>query len=539
MSVKVTGEGRIAAVSKPRLRPAVILVADRTLSARYKILFEGIFATMQTTHVPEWAMRRFVSPPMNVNKDGRAHAAALGIRRIESALLAHTELTPRDVVCTTPEALPDLMGEWVKVVLVSSSDPLGMGMSNTTTTQFWKGELYTRFWTNQMMRKIRHAKEKFGFKVVGGGAGAWQWVKHPDQAERQGFDIIFEGYFETIGPKFISDLLRNQQTESHIRSHQTAVSHTKPIRGASLLGIVELSRGCGKGCNFCTMATRKMEHLPADTILADLHTNIAHGITSVVSGSEDFFRYGGNALKPDFNKLHDLLVEMRKIRELSFMQIDHGNIATILQFTDEQLIETRRLLTWRKNSDYLWVNMGIESANGFLVQANSTGKIPPFRPDDWEEMVRQTADKMTRCGFFSVFSIILGLPGETPDDVNRTLKLIKYLTTKRTVIFPVFYEPYQPDSNGNYPRFTLEKMRPDHLELYTTCYEQNFKWVPPLYWDNQWAGGVAWRKRMLIRMLGKLEMSAWRRAFVRVGKQIENNKVLDPVTSDEIVYAKS
>ena len=28
-----------------------------------------------------------------------------------------------------------------------------------------------------------------------------------------------------------------------------------------------------------------------------------------------------------------------------------------------------------------------------------------------------TAEKMTRNGFFSVFSVILGLPGETPDDI--------------------------------------------------------------------------------------------------------------------------
>jgi radical SAM superfamily enzyme YgiQ (UPF0313 family) len=510
--------------------PAVILVADRTLCADYRILFEGIFSTMQTTQIPRVVYRNFLSPPAVTDASGRAKTAPLGLRRLESSLLKYTNLDPEDVVCTTHEYLPNLLGPWVKIIAFSSSDPLGGGMSNTTTINFSKGELYTSFWTRRLLRSIASAKQKFHFKIVVGGAGAWQWAGNLKQAAEMGIDVIFDGYFESVGPGLFQDLLNPLTSYGEIKcicEAGTAAEKIQPIKGASTLGVVELSRGCGRGCKFCTQAFRKMSHIGLDIILADLETNVANGVTSVVSSSEDFFRYGAAGLKPDFDKLRDLLLQMKKIKGLSFMQIDHGNVTSVLQLTDEQLLEIRRLLSWGRKTDYLWVNMGAESANGRLVAANCPGKIAPFRAEDWEDMVRHAAEKMARTGFFPVFSVILGLPGETPDDVTRTLKLVKCLAATGAVIFPIFYEPLSTNgsglgANGDGQRFTVRNMRADHLELFRTCYEVNFKQVPRLFWDNQRAGGVPWAKRVLMQMLGKSEIISWRRTFKAIGKQIAN-----------------
>jgi radical SAM superfamily enzyme YgiQ (UPF0313 family) len=508
------------------IRPSVILVADRTLSAKYDIMFEGIFGTMQTTQVPELGMKLLVSPPLKSDSRGRAKVAPLGLRRIESCLLAETNLDKEDVACVTPEMLPQVLGPWVKIVAITSSDPLGKGMSNTTTTGFMNGELYTKVWMNRLMKVIKDAKEKHGFKVIGGGAGAWQWLQNEEERESHGVDIVFEGYFEALGPQLFEDILEGKSVETHVREPQSVVSKIKPILGASMLGVMEISRGCGKACQFCTLAFKKMEHLNHDIILSDMQTNVDGGIRSVVSGSEDFFRYGATGgFRTDFGKLRELLLAMKEIDGLRFMQIDHANISSVLQLTIEELKEARRLLTWDSPTDYLWVNMGVESANGFLVHANGKGKMAPFEPDNWEEMVKEAARKMTEAGFFSVFSVILGLPGETPDDVQRTIKLVKYLSTQRAVVFPIFHEPVLLDHPMRGERFKIDCMRRDHLELYTTCYEINFNWVPKLYWDNQRAGGVAYWKRALIRILGKTEIITWRKNFSRERKKIKEREI--------------
>ncbi len=507
-------------MGQSRLRPAVVLVADRTLSAGYKALFEGIFATMQTTKVPEVVMRRFVSPPAKTDCAGRAMTAPLGLRRVEASLVRQLGLSADDVVCTTPEKLSSLLGPWVKVVAFSSSDPLGNGMSNTTTTKFWSGTLYTQYFTRQLLEQLLEAKRKYDFKVVGGGAGAWQWTLYEDETAKACLDCIYEGYFEDQGPALFEAILNGRSFDRHVVATKTAAAGICPMRDASMLGIIEISRGCGRGCRFCSMSRKKMEHLPVDLILADLETNVAGGVRSVVSGSEDFFRYGADGLRPNFDKLHELLTAMRTVKGLSFLQVDHANVTSIAQLNDGQLQEIRRLLDWQSHSKYLWVNMGVESANGQLVAANCSGKTSPYRPDEWQQLVYETAERMTRNGFFGVYSLVLGLPGETPDDVAETMKLVRYLARQNAVVFPVFYEPYEAEDVRLGNRFTLETMRADHLELYRACYEINFRNVPRLFWDNQRCAGVPWAKRAILRVLGKGEIFQWRRAFNRVQRQI-------------------
>lgn len=511
-----------------RLQPEIILVSDRTLSANYSIIFEGMFGTMQTTYVPEFVMKTLMAPKMPVDGSGRALAVPLGLRRVEASLLTESGLNPEQIVCATPESLPGLLGEWTKLVLVSSSDPLGKGMSNTTTTSFWPGRLYTEYWTDKMMTALASVKDRYGFKIAVGGAGSWQWNQDIATCRRHGIDAIWEGYFEHGGTEFIMDIFNNRMSSECINSNgiayhsnkYCAVDKVRPILGPSMLGIIELSRGCGKACNFCPMSDKKMQHLSVDLICQDIETNVRAGFRNVVSGSEDFLRYGADGFKPDFGKLCELLTAMGRIPNKNFLQIDHVNISSVLQFDDHELKQLRELMNWDSRCKYLWVNMGAETASARLIKENCPGKASPFDVESWPEMIIEATDKLIRCGFFPVMSFVLGLPGERPEDVKATLALVRELVKRRLVIFPIFFEPADMELKTVSPAFGVGRMTMDHLELYSTCYEQNFKEVPPMFWDNQRAGGVSFAKRALVRTLGTSEVVKWRGAFRKLRKQL-------------------
>ena len=139
---------------------------------------------------------------------------------------------------------------------------------------------------------------------------------------------------------------------------------------------------------------------------------------------------------------------------------------------------------------------------------------------------------MIKNGFFPVFSVVLGLPGETPDHIHTTLKMVEELGRMGAVIFPIFYEPILKEEILANQRFTLDRLREDHLALYSACYEINFKRVPALFWDNQHAGGVSWLKRATLQMLGKTEVVTWRRTFRRLQRQFDEH--MDPSVVKEI-----
>lgn len=485
----------------------IVLTADRTLIARYDVLLDGMMAASQTTTTPGPLMDALLMRRAGV-VGGRAEVGPLGLRRIEAALL-QGGFTPQQVCLTDDRHLPSVVGPETRVIGISSGEPLGLGMSSSTMAGVAGGAIYPEV----MFRRLAHMVRRLvtvsapSAKVVLGGPGAWQLAEAPAARRELGIDHLVLGYAEGNVAEVFRSLMAGEQLPAVIVGQGVPAAEIPPIRGQSSMGVIEISRGCGLGCRFCTIAGVPMGHLPVETILADAQTNLVNGPSrSIAVLSEDFFRYGAEGIRCRPEALLQLLQRLRELPGLGLIQADHANVLSISQYEDRELSEVYRLMVGDAQDAWPWVNVGVETASGDLLKANGgAAKMGDIAPANWGTVAAEQLRRLSAAGFIPMASLVVGLPGETRQDVAQTLDWVRSLRGERLTVFPVIFAPVRGDEPP--ARSDLTKL---HWQLVRECYEMNFRWMPLMYWGNQTAAGVSLGRRRLFQCLGKGQVVLWK-----------------------------
>jgi hypothetical protein len=103
----------------------------------------------------------------------------------------------------------------------------------------------------------------------------------------------------------------------------------------------------------------------------------------------------------------------------------------------------------------------------------------------------------------------MGLPGETPEDVEITRRWVASLRGERVLVFPMLLAPL---SAGARP-MTGADMTAGHWRLFQECYEFNFRWVPKLIWQEQTHARVPLWRRLAIALMGRGNVLWWKILF--------------------------
>jgi len=447
----------------------VVLTADSTLMSDYRRNeFLGFGTCAPSNFIPDVLYEQLFFPAIKT-VGGLPAEAPYGLRKIEAQLVKEGF----DVSTVAPDHLKSHLRE-AKVLGIHVMDPFGLGpASSTLATVMQKEPFLARHFRNLLgSSDVREAKER-GLKIIVGGPGVWQMHYRPKFVKNYGIDCIIEGEAENVVGKIFEAAINGEELPA---SYQTSVKETPSVDeipeivGPSINGLVEIGRGCCRGCSFCSVTVRPLRWFPIEKILKEMAVNREVRNGGVILHEDDVMLYGSkNTLPNDESllRLHKAVLE--RCTSISWSHCSLAAVASKPKLFAEIAEMIRQKQTW-------WgAEIGLETGSPELAKKMMPAKAHPFKPEDWPEVVRTGMGLMHDNMLAPACTLIVGVPEETENDVVKTIELMDDLKPFRSLIVPLFFVPMGRLNREDWFKEThLTKL---HEELLLKCVEHDMYWL--------------------------------------------------------------
>ena len=447
----------------------VVLTADRTLMSNYHgNQFLGFGTCAPSNFIPDVLYSYLFFPPIRTKK-GLPTSAPYGLRKIEAQLLKEGF----NVLTVSPLHLRKYL-KTAKVIGIHTMDPFGFGPASTTLASLFQKEPFLARHFHGLVTSpiIREAKQN-GAKVIVGGPGAWQFRYRPQLVEKKIVDCVVEGEAENVIGKLFKSALDGEKLPPlfEVPAKEVPTLEEIPdIVNPSVNGLVELGRGCCRGCEFCNVTLRPLRWYPLDKIVRELAVNVQGKQRVICLHSEDVMLYGSQNAVPNDEKLlklHETV--MSKVNTISW---SHCSLAAVA--SKPQLVAKLSEIILQKQA-WWGAEIGLETGSAQLAKRIMPAKAFPFKPEEWPQVARQGFGIMHDHKLIPAATLIVGLPEETEDDIIKTMELLDDVKDCRSLIVPLFFVPLGRLKNKDWFRETqVNKL---HEELMIKCAEHSLHWV--------------------------------------------------------------
>jgi radical SAM superfamily enzyme YgiQ (UPF0313 family) len=122
---------------------------------------------------------------------------------------------------------------------------------------------------------------------------------------------------------------------------------------------------------------------------------------------------------------------------------------------------------------YASLFIGLETGSPRLFNQYMKGKAYPYKAEQWGDVILKGMDIMNRHNWFPFCTWIVGLPGETDDDVKRSLDLLHALKGSKWVIIPTLFLSLDETRMGEKESAQLYKLSELQWEFFFTCWRYN------------------------------------------------------------------
>ncbi|MEM3552672.1 MAG: radical SAM protein, partial [Candidatus Bathyarchaeia archaeon] len=354
----------------------IILTADRTLMSNYHGKeFLGFATSAPPNILPNWLYKFMFFPPIK-NRKGIPIEAPYALRKIEAKLLDEGF----NVLTVDPDHLKKYIKN-AKVLCVHVMDPFGLGPSSTTFARILRtGEPYLAKYFKELFMKteVKNAK-KHGLKIIVGGPGVWQFKYRVEEQKEYGIDCIVYGEAERVIGNLIRKALNGEELPNYfeVSLHDLpSLNEISEIKNPSINGLIEVGRGCPRGCDFCSVTLKPLRWYPLEKIEKELQVNVRCGVTSAILHAEDVLLYGSKSVIPNREKVLELHRLTKKyVKNFCW---SHVSIAAIA--ADPKLFKEVSEIIIDENQKWWGAQIGIETGSPRLVKLTMPAKAKPFEP---------------------------------------------------------------------------------------------------------------------------------------------------------------
>ena len=567
--------------------PKIVLTADRTLMSNYRGISLATFFGCAPAIDPNrdknsfWykILKNQVTPRILFDfickpiphTNGVANYAPYGLRKVEAGLL-RDGYKREDVVVAHPDYVDQFIGPETEVVGTYEMDPLGMGPVTMTFTYGRKQMSYDEFYNRDLHMKINAAKKKNGSKarVIAGASGTWQYNYDPAKIEEYGLYAILEGELGGIAPeidghagRFFDYLINNEfdnmnpfrkksdfkvDIKEFKRDDKTyhgrfvnfwdrpELEDIPDIVEPSMHGMIEVMRGCGRGCKFCDVTLRSLRYYSPEKVKREIEVNIKKGgLKNAWIHSDDIFVYGmdprtNKQMEPNREALEELFTAVMSTG-IYHTNPTHGTLAGAI--ADERLIPNLSRIIKSGPTNLTGIQCGFETGSLRLIGKYADRKLAPYKPEEWHWVVKEGVKTLNEHYWVPAFTLIMGLDNdETPEDSWETIQLISELEREQPdsmfTATPLTFVPIGLLEKSEFFNIGNE-MDPAQLGVMYKTWQHNFKYGIQKFMTKTGSHGSAQKSffNLIARSLGGVPLGAMEKYARRKGP--EHEKVIEKI----------
>lgn len=445
----------------------VILTADRGSFTDYGGASAlGYVACMPYRLVPRLFMDKFFTPKMPTDSEGKALYAPYALRKVEAILID----AGFSVAVVPPEKISKFAPK-TKVIGVSAHDPFGLDpVSAKLSFILGGGPTWTAKFFSELGDLISKLKHKYNFKVLLGGPGAWEVsLNIPDWV-----DTVFIGEAEVDLPKVVKGLIEGNNVPRVVHGKISKLTQIPTIKNPARLGEVQITRGCPRGCKFCSITPQTFRSIPIEDIKKEIEVNMKGGLKKVDFVTDDLMLYGSSKLRVN----HDAIVKL--FTEVMKLGVDGAWFSHISAPPVKESPKTVKAFAEISRYDFDRAAapvVGLETGSVRIFEKYMTAKAFPWGPRDWKNVILDATAIMNDNYIYPCYTMTIGYPDETEEDVEQSIELVQSIIDHKFTawIFPLPVIPISTTYIGKNPYPKPEKLPKNYWDLLYISWHYDLK----------------------------------------------------------------